>query len=138
MALIKPALDHDLSPCMPHSLKRWCRQYDSLRENQKDDDDDSAFVFALTGKYTDATTKSEARAQLDLSDRVPRRQQPIHQVTDFDSVIGIITDNFPVQDDAVVQYHVINDVRYCLSSDLHIPGWLDRSTQGTTNEVRLQ
>lgn len=106
--------------------------------NRKDDTDDAALSFALTGRYMEETTKEEAKAKLDLSDRKIRPSDNLHQVTDIDSVIGILTEDFPVQDNAVFEYHLINDVRYCLLSDLHIPGWLDRTTQGSTNEVGFQ
>jgi hypothetical protein len=139
MARLKAAIDENLPVCIPHTLNGWCRRYDHLRTERKDDSDDEALVFALTGHYTEdiGGVTMKARAQLDFTDRALRPSLGIHQISDIDSVIGIITDEFPIQDDAVFEYHLINDVNYCLKSDLHIPGWLDTSTQGNTNEVSV-
>jgi hypothetical protein len=139
MARLKAAIDKNLPVCIPHTLNGWCQRYDELRTGRQDDSDDAALVFALTGCYTEdiGGVETKARAQLDFTDRALRPSLGIHQISDIDSVIGIITDEFPIQDDAVFEYHLINDVRYCLQSDLHIPGWLDTSTQGHTNEVSV-
>ncbi|KAG8708808.1 hypothetical protein FRC08_018700 [Ceratobasidium sp. 394] len=128
------SVDKNLPPIVPHSINDWVKRFDKLREGFTEANEQLACTFALTGHYTDENGQA-ARAKLDLSDRAIRPDLVVHQVCDIDSVIGIITGEFPIQDAAVFQYHLINDFAYCLTSDLHIPGWLDRSTQGTSNQL---
>ncbi|KAG8733048.1 hypothetical protein FRC10_000460 [Ceratobasidium sp. 414] len=129
------SVDQDLPPIVEHSVFSWVQRFDKLREGHTEADEELACTFALTGHYIDEHTNEPARAKLDFSDRAIRPDFLIHQICDIDSVIGIVTNEFPIQDRAVFEYHLINDVSYCLGSDLHIPGWLDRATQGTSNEL---
>ncbi|KAG8702957.1 hypothetical protein FRC08_003149 [Ceratobasidium sp. 394] len=129
------SVDDNLPPIVDHSILAWVRRFDKLREGGTDAAERLACTFALTGHYTDEDTLADARARLDFSDRAIRPDLLIHQVCDIDSVIGIVTDEFPIQDVAVFDYHLINDFSYCLTSDLHIPGWLDINTQGNSNEL---
>jgi hypothetical protein len=129
MATFKPQIDDNLPPCVPHSLTGFNRRYHSM------DDEEAALIFALTGHYHDKDTRAKARAELNLANQAVRWHMNVQQVCDIDSVVGILWNNIPVQDAALFSYHLLNDVRYCLSSDLHIPGWLDPSTRGETNAV---
>jgi hypothetical protein len=129
MATFKPQLDDNLPLCVPHSLTGFNRRYSGIRDEEK------ACIFALTGHYYDEDTKSMARAEVSFADQAVREHMKVHQVSDIDSVIGILWDNLPVQDAALFNYHLLNDARYCLTSNLHIPGWPDPSAQGRTNEV---
>ncbi|KAG8701565.1 hypothetical protein FRC08_004019, partial [Ceratobasidium sp. 394] len=130
------SVDLNLPPIVPHNIWRWVKRFDELRGDCTSEEDEAkACAFALTGHYHDQDLDQDARARLDFSDRAIRPDILIHQICDIDSVIGILTDEFPVQDGAVFEYHLINDVSYCLHGSLHIPGWLDPDTRGTTNDL---
>ncbi|KAG8736463.1 hypothetical protein FRC10_009305 [Ceratobasidium sp. 414] len=129
------SIDENLPRIVDHSILSWLRRFDKLREDRTEAGERLACTFALTGHYRDEDTDSDARARLIFSDRAIRPNLVIHQVCDIDSVIGVVTDEFPIQNEAVFEYHLINDISYCLTSDLHIPGWLDVNTQGASNDL---
>ncbi|KAG9088288.1 hypothetical protein FRC06_002111, partial [Ceratobasidium sp. 370] len=118
MAQLKPALDDNLPPVVSHTLREWVNRWVPIRGTM------DGHRFALTGHYVDEHNVHR-RAAIDFARSAILHSATVDQICDFDSVIGILRDDFPIQEDVVFDYHVLNDSRYCLSSDLHIPGWPD-------------
>ncbi|KDN36764.1 hypothetical protein RSAG8_10628, partial [Rhizoctonia solani AG-8 WAC10335] len=93
-------------------LDIWTRLSDSGDNHARD-------TFALTGHYTE--NGQRLRAQIDLSGCIPTPTDTIQQLSDIDSVIGIILGDFPFLPDAILKYYMVLSPTHTLTADLHIP-----------------
>ncbi|KAG8721161.1 hypothetical protein FRC09_008340 [Ceratobasidium sp. 395] len=122
MSQFKPAIDSNLPPAILHTLSSWINRWIPMRNSP------AGQVFALTGQYSEDGT--DYRAAITLNNSGVRNAATITQVCDIDSVIGLAHQTLPLQDDALFDYHVLNDFRFCLTSEIHIPGWPDHRNPG--------
>jgi hypothetical protein len=116
---IKPQLDHNLPPVVPHSLKDWNARFLSM-VNARDMYERDA--FALTGRYRDPTEPDAVyRAKIDLDTCKLRSGMRISQVCDIDSVLGLVMGRFPIAQMATFKYYMLPSVIHTLTSNLHLP-----------------
>ncbi|KAG8720475.1 hypothetical protein FRC08_000123 [Ceratobasidium sp. 394] len=118
-ARLKPHLDCNLAPIEPLSVAAWNELFDDLSTKVDLVERD---LFALTGRYFDEEDGLNHRAALDTDTCKLYHGISVQAECDIDSVIGIVTGDFPIADEATLNYFMLPDVRYTLKSNLHIPG----------------
>ncbi|KAG8691594.1 hypothetical protein FRC11_000304 [Ceratobasidium sp. 423] len=95
-------------------LKIWQRLADSGNARDRD-------TFALTSHFTDPVSGERRRAQIDLEDYRPDEKAVIRQLSDIDSVIGVILGDIPVLPGTTVKYYILLSPSHTLTTNLHIP-----------------
>jgi hypothetical protein len=116
--LLKPLIDLNLPPIRVVSLQEWNEIYRWLGSQNKLEE---RAVFALTGHFTGPTDGELYRAKLDILSCRATQRHILHRVNDFDSVIGIVQDQFPIRDNATLFYYPLASPTHTLTSNLHIP-----------------
>ncbi|KAG9085041.1 hypothetical protein FRC06_003758 [Ceratobasidium sp. 370] len=118
-ARLKPHIDSNLAPVEPLSIAAWNELFDdlSLKVDLVERD-----LFALTGRYFDEEEELYRRAALDTDSCKLYRGISVQAECDIDSIIGVITGDFPIANEATFNYFMLPDVRYTLKSNLHVPG----------------
>ncbi|KAG8700754.1 hypothetical protein FRC08_004465 [Ceratobasidium sp. 394] len=115
---IKDRLDTNLPDVAVGSLTHWNKEYWRLSKESIDKQN----TFALTGHFLYPKTGKVHRFEFDPE---MHRRQPedivFTQVCDIDSVLIIVDGDFPIHPNAVVQYYMLPDLNYTLTSSLHIP-----------------
>jgi hypothetical protein len=111
-------IDKNLPPCHSVTLQEWLNIWDRL---QKSGNKQGRDIFGLTGHYTDPETGHRRRAVIDLTGCSPKDTDAIYQLSDIDSVIGIVYGDLPFQPSAILKFYMILSVKHTLTADLHIP-----------------
>ncbi|KDN34640.1 hypothetical protein RSAG8_12265, partial [Rhizoctonia solani AG-8 WAC10335] len=94
-------------------------------------------TFALTGHFTDPETGLRRRAEIDLSSYRPKPTDALHQISDIDSVIGVMFGRVPLLPGTIIKYHMILSPSHTLRTDLHIPPIKIQRWDGTTANQHL-
>src|SRR4051812_11543963 len=118
-AVFKPRIDANLPLIKSTSLHYWNGKF---RQLSNPEDQNARDLFALTGHYLSANDDTNYRMGFDVSKCEVRGDMKIEQISDIDSVIGILPDTIPIKRSATLKYYMVPDPRYTLDSNLHIPG----------------
>ncbi|KAG8720295.1 hypothetical protein FRC09_009788 [Ceratobasidium sp. 395] len=123
-----PSADHDQRPVLKGvdvnlpmmsecSLREWIKEAKRLEEGEAQHRD----RFILTGHYWDNDTATDMRARITFeNDRVPPNAM-LEQVSDVDSVIVIVKDDFPFVKNLSLRYFMLQSHKHTLEDDLHMP-----------------
>ncbi|KAG8736723.1 hypothetical protein FRC10_009032 [Ceratobasidium sp. 414] len=115
---LRKPIDKDLPDPTRCSLGQWCGTWNRLKDAGSRQQRDR---FALTGHYMDPTTGRATRSRMDFHDhRIPDHIAPT-QISDIDSVIGIVKDYFPIAPGVVLKYFMLLSPKHTLDADLHLP-----------------
>ncbi|KDN38063.1 hypothetical protein RSAG8_09748, partial [Rhizoctonia solani AG-8 WAC10335] len=127
-------IDKNLPPRRTVNLGEWLAIWTRLSQSGNNHDRDT---FALTGHYTDPDSGERLRAEIDLSGCCPKATDVIYQLSDIDSVIGIIYESFPFKPAAILKFYMTLSVSHTLRTSLHIPPITVKHVDGTTEEKHL-
>ncbi|KAG8734344.1 hypothetical protein FRC11_005331 [Ceratobasidium sp. 423] len=111
-------IDKNLPRMVQVTLDGWLRIWRRLAESGNTRDRDT---FALTGHYTDPVTSERCRAQISLESYRPEENAVIRQVSDIDSIIGIMLEDIPLLAGTTIKYFILLSPLHTLKADLHIP-----------------
>ncbi|KAG8704322.1 hypothetical protein FRC08_002293 [Ceratobasidium sp. 394] len=118
VAAVRPkTIDTDLPNMIPHSFDDWNNRFDHLEGHG--DDNRNRDIFALTGNYTRGGQRY--RAALDIDRYELGYDIDISALCDIDSVLGIVTGQFPISPRATFMYYMLADIKFTLSTNLHLP-----------------
>lgn len=124
---LRKRIDKDLPDPTRLSLSQWYSTWNRLKESGSREDRDR---FALTGHYLDPLNGRPTRSRMDFYDhRIPENTLP-QQLSDIDSVVGIVMHQFPIVAGVVLKYFMLLSPSHTLEANLHLPPIKVRDAHG--------